>query len=397
MKYYQFPDLLPEEQKKLQFLKKHKKAAIYSSGHIGRQTLHFLQTHEIEIICFINGPQRIQCGSCESIPIYNLDKFKTMNDTTISIVYCEGHELIGNVLKNYVTIPWYLLYHDKKFSYKELLTIDSETLCLAKSFYAQPIHHYSSLEEDLRFFYVNLCITQKCTLKCKNCNHLIPHFEPARHYDLDTIKQSVETLLQATNYIYKFGILGGEVFLHPQIYDILQFLLASPQIGCIEILTNGTVIPGKKLLNILGNEKIFLRISDYGIRSSALNFCIHFLHKNEILYSVYSDLAWHNYGLSNKAQHKSADTLIQQFQKCSSAQCYHIKGTKLYHCPYSGSIEQLNLNGYPPIPSVNLLPTQNTALLQKELYQLQNMPYINICDYCHGDCGKPIPAGIQLF
>lgn len=396
MKYYNFPPLNMEEYQKLNSLNNTKKAAIYSSGHIGRQILKLLQSKGIEVICFINGPQRSQTGYSQNIPICSLSEFSLKTDVEVPIIYCENHECHETTLRDYLIIPWYLLFHDQKMTYSELLKIDPETFCLAQSNHQRFRQSTPISQTQVEFSYINLCVTQKCTLKCTHCNHLIPGFKHAVHYEIEQIKQALHVLFRGVNYIYKIGILGGEPFLHPQLSEIIEFLLSCPQIGCIEILTNGTILPNKKQTQILKNERIFLRISDYGIHSNVLKSSIQYFQENEVLYYVYQDLLWHDYGLSNQSHGKSTSELVSQFQQCSSAQCYHIKGQKLYHCAYSGSIDQQYLKGYPPIPAVELINSKIGKQLSKELIQFKKMPYINICDYCYGDCGTPVIAGIQM-
>lgn len=385
-----------DEYQKLNVLHTKKRVAIYSSGHIGRKIFELLQNRGIDVVCFINSPQRIQTGNYQKIPICSLSEFNTRANATIPIIYCENHEYNETALRDYLIIPWYILFHDKKMAYCQLLDIDPETFCLAQSNYQHFMKNTSISQVMVEFFYVNLCITQKCTLKCKHCNHLIPGFKNAVHYEIEQIKQVFRVLFRGVNYIYKLGILGGEPFLHPQLYEIIEFLLSCPQIGCIEILTNGTILPNKKQTQILKNERIFLRISDYGLHSHVLKSNIQYFYENEILYYVYQDLLWHDYGLSNQSHGKCIAELVSQFQQCSSAQCYHIKGEKLYHCAYSGSIDQQHLNGYPSVPAIELIDSKSEKHLTRELIQLKEMQYINICDYCYGDCGLTVTAGIQM-
>lgn len=393
-KYYFCP---PNEQtlNYLELLEKNNyQVAIYSSGHIGRQIKKLLESNHITISCFINGKYRVQSGYCDGIPVIDEQTFSTKYPMTMLVINCENHTDYFPSIKN-IVIPWYELYYGKTFSYQELLEIDPETWCLYKS--NEILKHQNvNVDEFLSFFYINVCITQKCSLKCKYCSHLMPLFDKPAHYETGKILQSVETFLEAVNYVHRLGILGGEPFLHPELPTIIRELLCKKKIGFIEILTNGTCFLSDAVLENLSDERIMIKISDYGISPKKIQKFISKLTYHNILYQVYKDHSWHDYGLTNIPHHRNKSQLRDIFQTCSSSGCYQIKNGKLYHCAYSGSIEELGLKGYPKIPSVNLLSGESISDIRSKILHLNELNYISICDYCNGDKGRSVKPGLQI-
>ena len=75
--------------------------------------------------------------------------------------------------------------------------------------------------------------------------------------------------------------MGGELFLHPQIKEILEFVLQIKNFGFIQIYTNGNFIPSnmEDLLPLLKDKRISLNISDYGeninkkLYENTIKFC----------------------------------------------------------------------------------------------------------------------------
>jgi MoaA/NifB/PqqE/SkfB family radical SAM enzyme len=95
------------------------------------------------------------------------------------------------------------------------------------------------------FLYIS--ITNACNLRCTGCWADV--FAPARHLDLDDLNRLIASARQHGNSF--FGILGGEPFMHPQLFDLLA---AHP--GCyFQVFTNAQFITDEVAarLRALGN------------------------------------------------------------------------------------------------------------------------------------------------
>lgn len=85
-------------------------------------------------------------------------------------------------------------------------------------------------------FYVNLVINSQCNLKCAYCFGRYS-FRPQRYLSFEKLKELIDLLYQkGTRYIL---IQGGEPFLHPQLREILNYLIKK-KIVCA-IVSNGTL------------------------------------------------------------------------------------------------------------------------------------------------------------
>jgi MoaA/NifB/PqqE/SkfB family radical SAM enzyme len=79
-----------------------------------------------------------------------------------------------------------------------------------------------------------ISITNACNLRCQGCWVTPSH--PPRHLDLEFAHRLIEAGRQRGTFFY--GILGGEPFLHPGLFDLLE---AHPDCY-FQVFTNGTLI-----------------------------------------------------------------------------------------------------------------------------------------------------------
>lgn len=84
--------------------------------------------------------------------------------------------------------------------------------------------------------YVELPITTKCSLRCKNCANLIQYYEYGEFLDGKSLINDVYRLCQITEKIEMFRILGGEPLLHPQLKEILEGIKKNDNIKKFKLL-----------------------------------------------------------------------------------------------------------------------------------------------------------------
>lgn len=100
-------------------------------------------------------------------------------------------------------------------------------------------------------------VTEKCNLRCKHC-YLEASCEKSSMITLEQFQGLVDIFKK--NHVLNLELTGGEIFVHPQAYEILK--LALKQFATVAILTNGTVL-SEKVLELLKTykDKIVLNIS----------------------------------------------------------------------------------------------------------------------------------------
>lgn len=243
--------------------------------------------------------------------------------------------------------------------------------------------------------YVELVVTTKCSLKCKDCGNLMQFYERPYDVQIDMVRESVENLLSAVDRVQIFRILGGEPFLYANLKEVLELLIPDRKIKVIGIPTNGTVLPkDKNIIKLLKNPKVRLDISDYKVRdiSEFVDLC-----RNEgIHYSLAEDKVWEDRGKmeSRKRTEKELDT---QMEKCNQP-CRSILNGKMFRCPRASHGDDLGIIKTPEDEFVNLLDVKSVSMLRKEIVNVYyRTKHVKACDYCNvgTDDLKTIAAGIQ--
>lgn len=106
-------------------------------------------------------------------------------------------------------------------------------------------------------------MTTYCNLNCKDCADLLP-WQKNCHYDYDLLMQDLGKVLQAIDFLEEVLLGGGEIFLYPHMYDIVNYCINENKIGKVVIVTNGTMKPTEQLLELFKNPKVVVRVSGYG-------------------------------------------------------------------------------------------------------------------------------------
>ena len=92
-------------------------------------------------------------------------------------------------------------------------------------------------------FYIQWHITNKCNLRCKHCYQEDYTTDNELSYEeFKVVSDKVFATLHKWNKLGDFSITGGEPFLHPQIFEILNIVNSSGDVSRLDILTNGTLI-----------------------------------------------------------------------------------------------------------------------------------------------------------
>ena len=79
-------------------------------------------------------------------------------------------------------------------------------------------------------------VLRECNISCRACYNIN---QPVAPKTLDQIREELEALLKLRR-LSSVSILGGEVTLHPQLYDIVRMI--SKKGLCVELITNGLKI-----------------------------------------------------------------------------------------------------------------------------------------------------------
>ena len=242
----------------------------------------------------------------------------------------------------------------------------------------------TSDESSFNLKYVDITITEACSLKCESCSNLMQYYVKPKNSDLNLLFKSIDKLMEITNSLYEFRVLGGEPFINKQIGQIINKLLTYKTIKEIVIYTNATIIPKGENFECLKNDKIFVEITDYKELSRKRDELIELLKANNIRYTSIIPV-WSDSG-TLKYQNATEEQLADKFKSCCMIDKTTILNGKLYRCPFSANAHNLNAIPHNASDVVNLDDDNKTiAELKKEVTLLHgNKKYLEACKHCNG-------------
>ena len=109
-------------------------------------------------------------------------------------------------------------------------------------------------------------VTFRCTLKCKLCCVYVPYYpKPVPHYSYEELAKCAKRIFELADYVRIFTVTGGEPLLHKQLPEVFDYLRQfRNNIGRLELITSGTLIPNDKLTISLKNSDARVLMDDYG-------------------------------------------------------------------------------------------------------------------------------------
>lgn len=241
--------------------------------------------------------------------------------------------------------------------------------------------------------------TNKCSLRCKDCNNLIPYFECQRDIPAEKMIAYIDKFFSIVDYCICVEVIGGEPFLYKDLGIVLRHLINKPQVYSIEVTTNGTLIPSDELLQLLKNEKIYVSLSDYeAVSKTKKNLFIDCMEKHLINHKIINmHSSWVDSGNTEK-RNRSKNALKWQYYACRNDMfCKTFWDGKLFACGRAPAIYELcdlkDSSSFFDLDQVS--PTE----AKDKLKQFYLSEYAECCDYCDNATWpvKFIKGGIQIY
>ena len=244
-------------------------------------------------------------------------------------------------------------------------------------------------QDNLNIRVLDIVITEACTMKCVNCSNLMPYYKSPKNDSVDNILKSFDVVQKCVDLFYEVRILGGEPFMHKEMYKIINEIVKCKNIEKIAIFSNATIIPKNENLSCLKNEKVFLDITNYngcdGGKKLSRNHdkIISILEDEKVNYITHPPQVWTD---SAKIEFRdfNENILKDMFSKCCVSDILTILNGNIYRCPFSANA--INLDAIPKKDFINLLD-ENKSLSEyknelKDFYYKKD--FIDACNYCQG-------------
>lgn len=246
--------------------------------------------------------------------------------------------------------------------------------------------------------HLGILVTTYCNLNCRDCADLIPKRE-RRHYKPEDIKEDLEKVLQAVEYIEEVLVIGGEVLLYPWLEEIIDFLGEREKIGKIIITTNCAMKPEEKLLACLKRNKVLVRCSGYLEHVTPDRQEVVQRYKDSALeLEDLKNMTWLSMGNAHKRE-RTVKELQKVFKTCSMRDCVTLTwGGKIFYCSRQLSASEIEL--YPDPEEYEYVDVRNTKNLKEAFRKFYELSYISTCNYCDGiSCvtSRIVPTATQIL
>lgn len=340
-------------------------------------------SNRINILGIFDANKEKQGQSLRNIPILPLENL-------------ENSKVIITTSDYYKEIPEYLEKKGLKLNRDYFFKKDFEAI--------YKLYKEKKLEID----WMNLIVTDKCSLKCKDCIMLSPYFIEPKNQLMENLKADVDLTFTIFDSIKSYQIVGGEPLIYPQIEEIIEYIGAKyrQSIDDFLITTNGTVVPEKSFFELCKDYNISIRISDYGkskkfFEKQKIREWLILLDKYKIEYELFGTGIWHDFGNpKNGCIHAKQEQLLELYQNCN---CVHstIRDGKWFTCCRQAAAVWSNLIKENKYDYYNL---KEKELNKKELleYYLKfcTKGWLSCCEVCFGDgtimMNREVDAAEQL-
>ena len=246
-----------------------------------------------------------------------------------------------------------------------------------------------------------LHLTERCTLRCKNCGALSPYFEQPVDFGVESIERDFDALIDKIDFTDDILIMGGEPLLYKRLPEILYYIHNHPQrhkkIGYVRIDTNGTLLPSEEMIQAFKDTNTIVWISNYGKTSTKMDELILLLSKNKVLYEVLNITSWVAVQQLRDGEKITADELMKHRSLCIKRH-RALKNGKFYLCSFLSAGDALRSFPQDSRNSVNVLSEDFSK--EKLLKYLSLDTPAPGCAWCSGNTidlweNARIPAAIQ--
>ena len=377
---------------------------IFGAGLVGKILFYACQALAIEVKCFCdNNKNKTKSKLCGLNIIYAGDLNTKYPEAIIIISAADIKDVVDQlaILNSHKWCAGACFLKDFDISGVELnspfeFAEYAVTTCINC--------HNSYLNPDKLFLRsVDLIITERCSLKCKDCSNLMQYYDTPVNCDINMLFEEIEAFCKVIDEVNEFRVIGGEPLMNPQYHLIIKKLLDEPKVKKVVIYTNGTIVPVDEKIKYLKNNKVLFLITDYGANlSKNISGVIKKLQQNNIAFYAHQAAGWTSCAEVNK-HNRIPEALLELFRNCCAKNTSTLSDGKLYRCPFSANVHRLKAIPYSNNDFIDIKKEvnkgKNIPELRDEIRKfLLGKKFLDSCDYCNGRTfGDPeIEPAIQV-
>lgn len=250
---------------------------------------------------------------------------------------------------------------------------------------------------------VDVIITERCSLKCRDCSNLMQYYANPRHCDLPLVLRSIDALFSVVDEVMDVRIIGGDAFMNRDWTALVAKLADEKRARRVVLYTNGTIVPPPADLSVLRQEKVLVIVTDYGPLSRKLEELQRAFRQFGVTYHLLKVDDWLDCAAIEQHSRSVAENR-ELYRNCCAKNMLTLSDGRLFRCPYAANAARLAAVPDCPEDYVDLLagpldrPAARTALRRQVHSYLHELDYLRTCDFCNGRplAGKEVPPAIQV-
>ena len=256
------------------------------------------------------------------------------------------------------------------------------------------LHHHDNYlhPERLTVQSVDLMITEKCSMKCRDCSNLMQYYEHPENADMAQMLAMIDGLCAQMDEIYEFRVIGGEPFMHKELHTVVAHVCAKPNVQKVSIFTNATIVPRDHQWDALRHEKVYFFITDYDELSRNIRPLVAALEERKIAYVSEKANGWTDCASLEK-HNRTKEQNEALWTACCAKNLATLADGRLYRCPFAANAAKLRAV---PDYAGDYIAVDGASRDALRSF-LRDKTMIDTCDHCNGRSydAPVIKAGIQ--
>ncbi len=371
----------------LEKLSKAKELIIFGTGNYGMLVLGALKKKNIKVDYFCDNNKSRWGKVYGGLKVISPEDLKKTNNETPILITSLNFPYIKRQLKDLGLSNYYdcdFLLSEINLDLKDCGVYWNERKAKEQlDLYLYSVRAQNEKKNFLKINTIDLVLTEKCSLKCKECSNLMQYYSKPVDEDFEQLTNSLDTFMRTVDHVSEVRLIGGEPMLYKKIDLIIKQILNYKNFDKINIYTNGTIVLKDEKMKVFQNKKIMFEISDYGAISRNVSKLENTLSRMGIPYITHRVSTWQDCA-KMKSFERTESVNKSIFGNCCENQGLTMLHGKLYLCPFSAHATNLKGIPYAQRDIVNI-ENKNKEVLKNEISKLYfETEYLEACKSCNG-------------
>ena len=358
---------------------------LFGTGGLGILALHALKQKNIKFVCFVDNNFSNWDKKFKGHNVISPDKLKSEFSNYPVLISSIRFRYLKRLLKKLEINNVY----DADFLFPNLNLENAGTSwspdrCKVElDLYLYAISGFRE-KTELKVNSLDLVLTEKCSLKCKDCSNLMQYYAKPIDEDFSQLISTLDKFMNAVDYVYEIRFIGGEPLMYKRIDEVIKKTLNYKNCGNIVIYTNGTIVPKDNKIEVFKNDKIYFKISNYGSISRNVDKLEKKLEENNIHYLTQRVTRWQDCAKIEKFD-RPIELTKKIFGDCCVSETLTVLHGKLFLCPFSAHAENLHAIPNYPSDSIDIAKFEDKKVLKDKIRKFYfDKEYLEACKSCNG-------------